>query len=103
MATKCPICERKPRHQGGYCRTCASKIESERKVRQSPKAEKFVTFRGFVMGLFPNGGGKLRPKLLKRDPEKLPKRRTINLNVFCPGFERWQIRKMKAAILGLAS
>lgn len=100
--SKCPICERRPRQNGPFCPTCDGKIKAERKLRQTPQPVRYLTYRGHVVGLFPNGGDTLRPRLLRRDAEKLPKGKTINLNVYCPGYTREQVKRFKATILTLA-
>jgi hypothetical protein len=101
---KCLICERQPRQEGQlYCGNCASKLASERRRSQRPEPLKYATYRGHVVGFYPNGDGKLQPRLVMRDPSKLPQSKTINLDVYCPGFTREQVKKIKRAILALAN
>jgi hypothetical protein len=49
-----------------------------------------------------DGGDKLEPQLVRRDPDKLPKRRLINLDKYCPGFTREQVKKLKRLCLSFA-
>ena len=100
----CIICEQRPaRTAEGQCRNCASKIEAERKLRAPDKPVKYLTYRGNVVGLFRNGGTALKARLLKRSPYGLPKRITLDLNTYLPGFDRAQIKAFKACVLKLAS
>jgi len=100
--SKCAICGVRPRHNGeSYCAPCGGKVAAEYRRKENLRPVKFLIYRDNVVGLFRNGGGLLVPRLLKRDPEKLPKGKTINLDRYCPGFDRQQIRKMKRAILSV--
>jgi len=72
---------------------------SKAKVKVKPRH--FLTYRGHVVGLFPNGGKTLKAQLLKRSPKGLPKRRTLDLNIYCEGFTRETIKSFKACILQL--
>jgi len=100
---KCIICDRKPPLRGrAICHNCQAKIEAEKRARRKPKPEKYLVYRGNIVGLFPNGDGKLRPELLGGNPARLPKSKTINLDKFCPGYTREQVRKMKRTVLRLA-
>jgi len=89
----------------GYCVNCASKLDAERHKRatQSDKPVKFLTYRGFVVGLYRNGSGKLTSKLLKSNPANLPKARTLDLNRYCEGYTRDTIKAFKRCILQLAN
>ena len=103
---KCAICERRPaRTPESYCANCASQIDAERHKRaaQSDKPVKFLTYRGYVVGLYHNGNGKLIPKLLKCSLDNLPKAKTLDLNTYLPGFDRSQIKAFKRAVLQLAN
>ena len=99
---KCIICERRPANGSGFCVQCGNKISAERKARAKNEPRYFLTYRGHVVGLFANGNGTLIPRLLKRSPDRLPKRKTINLNVYCEGYTRQKIKEFKACTLKLA-
>ena len=104
--TKCCICNHRPaRTEDGYCNTCASQIEAERrrKEMQKEKPIKYLTYRGSIVGLFKNGDDRLKPQLLRGNPERLPKTKTIDLNRYCPGFDREQIKSFKRCVLQLAN
>jgi len=45
----------------------------------------------------------LKAQLLKRNPDNLPKRKTIDLNRYCEGFTRAKIKDFKACVLRLAN
>jgi len=105
---KCIICNRRPAINGsGYCGICTDKIATDNRRNRPPQPEKFLVYRGAVVGLFPNGtanGERLyRAELLRRKPTGLPKSKTINLDHWCEGYSREQIKKMKATVLRLAN
>jgi len=98
---KCIICEQRPARDGAYCWNCNQKIEAEKRRAKPEKPAKFITYRGYVVGLY-HKNDRLIPELLKRDPENLPKSQTLNLDTYIPGFSREQIKKFKACVLQLA-
>ena len=101
--TGCIICGTRRVKGVGNCHVCQSRIDADRRSRKTAQPVKFLTYRGHVVGLFPNGvKGILQGRLLKRDPEKLPKGRTIDLNKWCDGFTRATIKEFKAKVLRLA-
>jgi len=101
---KCVICDRRPANDGdGYCTNCRAKIVADRRRRTNGKPEKYLTYRGYVVGLFRNGNSKLEGKLLNRKADKLPKTKTINLDIYCPGYTRDKVKEFKRAVLRLAS
>lgn len=100
--TKCIICDKRPAHDGGYCITCTSKLDAERKRKGTTQPIKFLTYRGYVVGLYSNGNGRLVPKLLTRNPDTLPKAKTFDLNTYIEGFTRDQIKAFKRCVLQLA-
>jgi len=100
---KCVICGRRPSRQGAYCQICADKLDSQKRRNGNGEPKHYLTYKGHVVGLYPNGDGQLVPRLLGRNPDKLPKSKTINLNTYCEGFDRGQIKRFKACVLSLAS
>ena len=100
--TKCVICDRRPVPEGAYCQNCASKLEAEKRRKGKVQPKHFLTYRGHVVGLFPNGNGKLDARLLTRNPKNLPKSKTLDLNHYIEGFNREQIKRFKACILKLS-
>jgi len=99
----CVICERRPANGNGFCHNCDSKLETQRKRKNGNQPKHFLTYRGHVVGLFHNGKGMLEARLLKRNPNNLPKRKTLDLNRYCEGFTRAKIKEFKACVLRLAS
>lgn len=101
---KCVICDTRPARKGKFCANCTSKIESDKRKAHSNEPFRYVTYQGHVVAFYSrNGDGKLSPELLnKRNPETLPKANTIDLNVYQDGFERSQIKALKAVVLQLA-
>ena len=98
--TKCVICEQRPAKGDGRCVQCAGKIAKMSKRQEQPRH--FLTYRGHVVGLYPNGGKQLKPRLLGRSAEHLPKGKTIDLNHYCTGYSREIIKRFKACVLQLA-
>jgi len=101
---KCLICEVRPRFDGSpYCRPCHDGLSKASNRRTAGDPVKFLVYQGSVVGLFPNGKTtedgqpQFSPVLLKRDPEKLPKGKTLDLNTYLEGYTRAQIKKLKAA------
>jgi len=100
--TKCVICEQRPANGGGFCAQCGNRIDAERKAKAKNEPRYFLTYRGEVVGLFPNGGKVLRARLLRRSAEKLPRGKTVNLDHYCEGYSREVIKRFKACVLQLA-
>jgi len=100
---KCLICEKHSASDNGFCHNCGDKLKSQRVQKQAKQAYRFLTYRGDVVGLYQNGGGKFVAILLKRDPAGLPKGKTLDLNEYLPGFTREQVKKFKTTVLKLAS
>jgi len=101
--TKCIICEERPSRKGtGFCTQCQQRVDKLSKASQTVKPSKFVTYRGHVVGMYPAGKGTLRPRLLSRTPNGLPKSRTLDLNTYLDGFNRDTIKRLKATVLQLA-
>lgn len=100
---KCVICEHRPARVKGRCIECATQLAAGARRSVPVQPWRFLTYRGNVVGLFPNGGDKLKPRLLRRAAGRLPKGRTVNLNVWCDGFSRQTIKRFKACVLTLAN
>ena len=98
----CVVCESRPANKGVYCHNCAQKLEAEKRKAKAQQPVKFATYRGNVIGFYPNGGGTLVPRLLQRKAEGLPKNKTLDLNTYIEGFTREQVKKIKSTILQLA-
>lgn len=100
---KCIICGQRPAHTDGICANCAAKVEAERRRRKPVEPFRFLTYRGYVVGFYPNGNGTLTPKLLRRNPDNLPKYKTLDLNHYIEGFAREEVKRLKACVLQLAN
>ena len=99
----CVVCDRLPARDGGLCHNCNAKLEAGKLKAKGEKAVKFAHYRGNVIGFFPNGGKKLVARLIRRNPEKLPKNNTLDLNTYIEGMTREQVKRIKSAILTLAN
>lgn len=103
VMSKCIICDKRPATQPHYrCVNCAAKIEAETKGRKPAQPVKFIVYRDNVVGLYKNGGDTLKPRLLNRKVDSLPKLRTINLDEYCEGYIREQVKRFKAIVLRLS-
>ena len=99
---KCVICSKRPAKVEAFCIECNGHIEADRNRKRRPEPRHFLTYRGHVVGLFKNGDGMLKAYLLRRNPDRLPKGKTIDLNRWCDGFSRDRIKEFKACVLQLA-
>ncbi len=100
---KCIICESRPAvTDSGYCHNCAQKITADERNRKAPKPDKYLTYRGGVVGLFEDKDDKYRCEALTISAKRLPKTKTVNLNRYCEGYTRQQIKAFKRAVLSLA-
>jgi len=105
---KCIICGVRPAPDGGgYCKNCDSHVKALTR-RKTEEAEHYVVYKGIVVGFFANGrktrdGQRLfTPKLLNRNPDRLPRRKTYNLDGYVKVLDRQQVKKMKACVKTLA-
>jgi len=100
---KCHICNVRPAStEQGYCHNCQSQLEADRRRKRPQKPFRYVTYRGVAIAFHNGKGDKLKTELVTRDPEKLPKAKLINLDTYCPGFTREQIKKLKRLCLRFA-
>ena len=99
----CVVCDKHHATGNGICHNCNAKLEAGKRRSKADKPVKYATYRGQVIGFFRNGGGKLIPRLVNRNPERLPKSKLINLNTYVEGFTRDQVKRIKSAILQLAN
>jgi len=99
---KCIICGKgiNPHRESPYCHEHEKEIKSlvRKKV---PGAFMYACFRGQTIGFYPIDNGKLTTRL-ETGTKFIPKCKMINLDNYCPGYTRAQVKKMKKAILRLA-
>lgn len=103
---KCPICSRKHKNEGVHCRTCQAALDKDevkerRQQNQNGNAVKFVHYQGHVVGFF-RKNSHLEPRYIGMSLSGIPKTRLINLDAYCPGFDRSQIKKLKSVVLRLS-
>ena len=103
---KCLICGVRPAAERGYCHNCLASMEAERsRKRKVKQADKYVTYRGVTVALRKNGkngNDEYKAEFITTNPDRLPKRKLINLDVYCPGYDRGQIKKLKRLCLSFA-
>jgi len=92
---KCLICEVRPSSNGqGYCKQCLSQIEAEKRRKMKPRPFRYLTYRGVTFE-FRGENGSFKPHIIAHNPETLPQKLLINLDKYCPGFSREQVKKLK--------
>jgi len=101
---KCHICLHRPAaSERGFCKHCQAQIEADKRRKRQAPPFRYVTYRGVTAAFHKNGDGDtLTVQRVTRDPERLPKRRHINLDMYCPGYTREQVKKLKRLCLSLA-
>jgi len=92
---KCFICGVRPSNGGSYCKQCCTSIAAEKRRKAKPKVFKYVTWKGATMEFRAGKNGTFVPTPIKRDPDSLPQGLTINLNGYCKGYTRQQVKKFK--------
>lgn len=110
-ARKCIICGRRPENGNGngYCHNCWQKIQSLKThssnsvTARHPLTPRFIVYHGNVVELKLNGNGRYKPSLTGRNPEKLPKKGTLNIDRYVQGYTREQVKKMQRVVLQLTS
>lgn len=116
----CTQCGRRPRPKDNSrmaCVPCADQIEQaqalERKRRQASPSNlsnywKLLYWKGHVIGLTYHDEDPLHPTVQghylrwQETPDGLPKCRTVNLNQWCEGYDKGQIRAMKEMVRKLS-
>lgn len=100
---KCQICNVRPASsEQGYCHNCQSQLDGDKRRKRQPKPFRYVTHRGVTLAFHKVKDGKLKTEFITRDPEKLPQAKLINLDRYCPGFTREQVKKLKRQCLRFA-
>ena len=101
---RCAICQQRPQQAGSaYCYLCNRQIAGEREEKAERhngwhEAVKFLHWRGFVVGLFDQGHGRLEPRPVCIEVGRLPKLKVLDLDTYLPGYDREQVAKFKRAI-----
>jgi len=99
--TRCIICEKRPSRERGYCANCEAQMIAKRKPRN--QVFRFVTYQGSVVAFYRNGNGTLKTELTGRNPETLPKSKTLDLNTYIEGFTRQTVKDLKKCVLQLTN
>ncbi len=97
---KCFICGTRPAtsSSSAMCHNCRAKIGALGKSLRNAEPIKYVTYQGSSVALFRNDDGRFTPVMTKRT--KFPKSKLINLDTYCEGFTREQIKNLKRVVLG---
>jgi hypothetical protein len=73
-------------------------------VKRFKEAQYYLAYQGSVVGLFLKAGTQdiLTGQLITNSIDALPKSKVINLDHWCEGFDRDQIKRFKACVKSLA-
>jgi len=99
----CSICFREPVKIHGHCHECDTRLKTIRAENKHSEPAKYLTYRGYVVGLYSVGHGDLKARPETRNADHLPKAKTLDLNVWCEGFTREKIKAFKACVLSLCA
>lgn len=108
-ALRCLICEQRPRFENSpYCQQCGGKLDAERRSRTPERASKYLVYQGVVAGLYRigkdgEGNGVYSVRFLKREAADLPKSITVDLDHYCEGLSRDQVKKYKAIVASVGA
>ena len=105
VMSKCLICEQRPARVKGMCPPCHDQVDKEARQRnaRANKPKYYLTYKGHVVGLYSEKGGTLKARYEpKINAGHLPKTITIDLNGYCEGYTREQIKRFKACVLQVA-
>lgn len=108
---KCIICGNRPVARGqkaGYCKVCEDQIAAGQRARSTGEdVAKYLTYRGIVIALKPSnkeaGVQMYKAERVFKNPDTLPKGKTVNLNQYCEGYDRAQIKKFKKLFAQVAA
>jgi len=99
---KCLICGVRPSNGQSYCKHCAAQIEADKRRKQKPKTFRYVTYQGVTFEFRNGKNGTFIPHYTSHNPDTLPQKLLINLNEYCEGFTREQVKKLKRLCLSFA-
>jgi len=110
--SRCAICARPYRLRSngsnGYCQQCKRLVEREQSRCQQHKARRSWRFRlykvirhkGRLVGFYEKPGqpDHLEPRAVTVSVRSVPKCLLIDLDTYCPGFNREQVKRMKRVV-----
>lgn len=105
MKRKCVICEMRPVQNGesaGYCKQCADQIAARSVRAPKVEVEKYLHYRGKVVAVIythsEHGVRKFKVQQVFKSVDTLPKAKVINLDTYCEGYTRDQVKKFKRVL-----
>jgi hypothetical protein len=105
MKRKCIICQERPVAKGqaaGFCTQCADQIAARSARPAKDEVANYLVYRGKVAAVvfdrMEKGVKQYKVKQVLKSVESLPKGKVINLNTYCEGYTRDQIKKFKRVI-----
>ena len=104
MRRKCIICQERPVQNGqaaGYCKQCADQIAARSVRAPKVEVEKYLCYRGKVAAVIythsEHGVRKYKVVQVFKSLDTL-KGKVINLDTYCEGYDRQQIKKFKRVL-----
>lgn len=93
---KCHICGLRPaKSENGFCHDCQNSINAERQQkRQAAGFDKYIHYQGVTVALKAKNGTYV-PSFYSGNIKRIPRCRLINLDGYCAGYTREQIKKFK--------
>ena len=100
---KCLLCPKTRAKESRYCKYHTKILQNARKRKADPFADafRFAKYRQNIVAFMPQQDGTFRATYVGMNVNSVPKSKLIDLDVFCPGFTRPQVKKIKTAILAL--
>jgi len=92
----------RPSNGQSYCKQCTSQIEADKRRKVKPRVFRYATWDGTTIEFVPVGKGVFKAQYCGRNPDTLPQSLLINLDKWCEGFTREQVKKLKRQILSFA-
>jgi hypothetical protein len=92
----------RPSNGQSYCQYCTAQIEAEKRRKQKPQPFRYVTYQGTTIEFHSVGKGVFKAQYCGRNPDTLPQKLLINLDKWCEGFTREQVKKLKRQVLSFA-
>ena len=100
--------QRRPNGANGYCQRCQRRLnqalaaDRRRKARQCWRYRLYrvIHHKGHLVGVYePSNGSKTyQSKALTIAKERVPKALLIDLDTYCKGYDRQQVKKMKKVV-----
>lgn len=103
-SNKCLMCSKTRAKGSMFCRYHSKLVEPPKKLPSIyTQAFKFAKYQGNIVAFLPQEDGSFRPSYVGMNASKVPKSKLIDLDTYCPGYTRQQVKKIKNCILAMTS